>query len=293
MSALQALRPGLTCQQAVRLVASAFRQADTDCAQDDDARLLVLAATGLTRVALITEPETALSPGAATRLIAMVRRRLAHEPVTRILGLREFWGLEFKVTPAVLDPRADTETVVAAAMRAMAGRQGEALRILDLGTGSGALLCALLTEFPAAIGLGIDLSPAAAAVAAQNVQRLGLAARGAISVGAWAVSAAAGFDLVVSNPPYITSADIPRLDPEVRLYDPLLALDGGDSGFDAYTALAREVGQVLAKGGAVCIEAGAGQAARITQIFAACGLKTVAVEADLGGHERCVTLRRA
>ena len=290
---MQALRPGLSCQQAVRLVAAAFRQADTDCAQDDDARILVLAATGLSRVALIAEPETALSPAAATRLVAMVRRRLAHEPVTRILGRREFWGLEFVVTSAVLDPRADSETVVGAALRAMAARRGERLRILDLGTGSGALLCALLTEFPRAIGLGIDLAPDAAAVAAQNVQRLGLAARGAISVGAWAASAAACFDLVVSNPPYITSADIPRLDPEVRLYDPLLALDGGDSGFDAYATLARQIPQVLAPASAVCIEAGAGQAARISQIFAACGLATAAVDTDLGGHAHCVTLRRA
>jgi release factor glutamine methyltransferase len=221
----------------------------------------------------------------------MAWRRLAGEPMTRILGRREFWGLSFAVTSAVLDPRSDTETLVEAALRALSARRNAPLRLLDLGTGSGALLCALLTELPNAIGLGVDLSPAAAEVASANLHALDLAARGAIVVGDWTSAAAPGFDLIVSNPPYIATADIAGLDAEVRLHDPHLALDGGESGLDAYRALAKTIGAALASQGVICVEAGAGQANAISEIFAAQGFVTVAMDNDLGGHARCLTLR--
>ena len=286
------LPPGLTRQHALRTLASAFAQAGVDAAHDD-ARILLLAAAGLTRTQLIADPDVPLDAAAAARLTELARRRLAREPVSRILGRREFWGLEFLVTPAVLDPRPDSETVVEAAFRAMAGRRHAPLRLLDLGTGSGALLGALLTVFPQASGLGTDASREAAALAALNLRQLGLADRALISVGDWAGAAAPGFDLIVSNPPYIASGDIATLDPEVRRYDPLAALDGGADGLTAYRALAVQVGQALAPGGAICVEAGAGQARAVTEMFGRAGLAAVGIEHDLAGHARCLVFRAA
>ena len=291
MSGSIALPPGLSRQRALRGLSAAFARAGIASA-DEDARILVLAAAELSWVQLIADPDLPLGEAAQARLAALAQRRLAHEPVSRILGQREFWGLTFAITSAVLDPRPDSETVVEAGLRAMAGRRQEPLRLLDLGTGSGALLCALLTVFPNTCGLGVDVSPVAAQVAAANLRNLGLSERGMVIVGNWTGAAAAGFDLIVSNPPYITSADIARLDDDVRLHDPHLALDGGADGFDAYHALARCAGQALAANGAICVEAGAGQAAGICEIFAAQGFVTVAVDEDLSGHARCVTLRR-
>lgn len=285
-----AMPSGLTRQGAIRLLSNALGGAGIDAAREE-ARALVRAAAQLSPEELIAESGEPLGAEAQARLITMARRRLGGEPVTRILGRREFWGLSFGVTDAVLDPRPDTETVVEAALRAIGGRHAGALRLLDLGTGSGALLCALLTEFPNAIGFGVDLSPAAARVASANLHALGLAARGAVVAGDWTSAVAPGFDLIVSNPPYIPSADIAGLAPEVRLHDPRLALDGGASGLDAYRALATCVGPALAPHGVVCVEAGAGQAAAISEIFAARGFVTVAVDNDLGGHARCLTLR--
>lgn len=276
----------------MRALAAAFAQAGIESAHED-ARILLQAAGGISRAQLISDPGEPLAAAALTRLAAAAKRRLAREPVSRILGRREFWSLEFKLTRAVLDPRADSETVIEAAFRALAGRRHDALRILDLGTGSGALLAALLTVFREAAGLGVDISAAAARVAAANLQALGLAERGMIIAGDWTSAAAPGFDLIVSNPPYIASASIASLDDDVRLYDPPGALDGGADGYDAYRALARGIGQALAGGGRVCVEAGAGQAAAISDIFAAQGFATAAVDSDLGGHARCVTLRRA
>ena len=286
------LPPGLTRQQALRTLASAFAHGGVDAAHDD-ARILLLAATGLSRVQLIADPDAPLGTATAARLTELARRRLAREPVSRILGRREFWGLEFAVTPAVLDPRPDSETVVEAAYRAMAGRRHAPLRLLDIGTGSGALLAALLTVFPQASGLGIDASQEAAALAALNLRQLGLADRALISVGDWAGAAASGFDLIVSNPPYIASADIATLDPEVRRYDPMAALDGGADGLTAYRALALGIGAALAPGGAICVEAGAGQAEAIIEIFAQEGYALAAIEHDLAGHARCLVFRAA
>ena len=285
-----AMPPRLSRQGAVRFLSDALLRAGIGAAREE-ARVLVRAAARLSPEEMIAESGEPLGAGAQARLQCMARRRLAGEPVTRILGRREFWGLMFAVTSAVLDPRPATETLVEAALRGLRARRNAALRLLDLGTGSGALLCALLTELPNAIGLGVDLSPAAACVATANLRALGLTARGAIVVGDWTSAVAPGFDLIVSNPPYIASADIAGLDAEVRLHDPRLALDGGESGLDAYRTLAKTIGAALAPRGLICVEAGAGQAGAISEIFAAHGFVMAALDQDLGGHARCLTLR--
>lgn len=209
-----------------------------------DARLLVRGATGASEIEMIREPGAFISPEEEALLGAYEHRRLAGEPVSRILGRREFWGLDFAVTPAVLDPRADSETLVAAALDLLRGV--EAPRILDLGTGSGCLLLALLAERPDALGVGVDISAAALDVARANAVALGLAARAGFVAADWTAGVDGVFDLVVSNPPYIVSAGIAALDAGVRDHDPRLALDGGADGLDAYRALARALPPVLA-----------------------------------------------
>ncbi len=200
-----------------------------------DARILLEEAAGLDRAALVRDGDARLGEPAATRFQALLARRLAGEPVWRILGRREFWGLSFAITPAVLDPRPDTETVVGAAVEALRARRTDPLRILDLGTGSGALLCAICSEFPNAQGWGVDRSHAACTVAQRNVAALGLAGRVLIVNGDWAEAfAGSSFDLIVSNPPYIETGVIATLAPEVRNFDPHVALDGGSDGLAAY-----------------------------------------------------------
>ena len=201
-----------------------------------DARLLAEHALGLTREQLLMNPDAPVAPEAAARLHALVERRAAREPVSRILGERAFWTLELALNPDTLDPRPDTETIVEAALDALPGRDAP-LRILDLGTGTGCILLALLAERPNATGLGIDLSPQAVAAAAANAAPNGLAERARFQTGNWGDGLAERFDLVVSNPPYIPSGDIASLDPEVREHDPLRALDGGTDGLDAYRAI--------------------------------------------------------
>ncbi|WP_237479517.1 peptide chain release factor N(5)-glutamine methyltransferase [Lichenibacterium dinghuense] len=258
-----------------------------------DARILLLAAAGLDRLALILDPGRALPRDATERLDGFVARRAAREPVSRILGRRDFWGLTLRVTPDVLDPRPDTETVVAAVLDALGPRRGEPLRLLDLGTGSGAILCALLSELPRASGWAVDRSAAACAVARGNLDACGLAPRSLVVQGDWAVALAGGFDTVVSNPPYIESAIIPELDRDVREHDPLAALDGGADGLDCYRVLAADLPRLLAKGGVACFEVGRGQDGDVAGLMRAAGLADVATRADLGGVERAVLGRQA
>lgn len=215
-------------------------------------------------------------------------RRLKREPVFRIIGRRQFWGLDLQVTPAVLDPRADTETVVSAALAAMRDRMGEPLRVLDLGTGSGAILCAMLHEWRNATGVGVDRSPAACGVASANVAALGLSRRATIVDGDWAASLAGPFDLVVSNPPYIETAALAGLDPEVRDHDPVLALDGGADGLDAYRAIAASLPRLLAPGGCVVLEIGSTQAQAVAAVLNDYGLAVSGIVRDLGGHQRAI-----
>ncbi len=258
-----------------------------------DARILVEEATELSRSALLFGDDAPLGMQAAERLGAMLARRLAREPVFRILGRREFWGLDLVVTPAVLDPRPDTETIVTAALQAIASRRSEPLRVLDLGTGSGAILLALLSELPNATGVGIDCSAEACSVARRNAEHLGLLGRATIVEGDFGTPFDGCFDLVVSNPPYIERAAIATLTPEVRDHDPRLALDGGPDGLAAYRAICPMLPRLLAPHGLVVFEVGAGQAADVAALLAHAGLEGIETRRDLGGHERAVLARRA
>lgn len=217
----------------------------------------------------------------------MVRRREAREPVARILGRRGFWTLDLQVTPDTLDPRPDSETVVEAVLARTPDRSAP-LRILDLGTGSGCLLLALLSELPKASGLGIDRSPGAAAAARANARRNGLDARARFAVGDWTSALAGPFDIVVSNPPYIERGAIPGLMPEVREYDPVAALDGGLDGLEAYRAILAGLPRLLASGALVAFELGQGQDGPVGNLMRAAGLESPVVAPDLAGIGRCI-----
>jgi release factor glutamine methyltransferase len=225
-----------------------------------------------------------------TRLNEAVAQRLDGWPVDRILGRRGFWTLDLALSPATLSPRPDTETLVSAAIALLRRREASAPapRILDLGTGTGAILLAILSEWQQATGLGIDLSPEAVAMARHNATRAGLDARAMFRTGDWFGGLSERFDLIVSNPPYIPTGDLAGLAPEVRDHDPALALDGGPDGLAAYRAIAEGAGAHLAAGGHLVIEAGAGQADDIAAIFTAAGFAQVARHRDLGGHERAL-----
>ena len=275
----------------MRLLAEAFTAAGIEDASID-ARLLLCAAAGFDHSALIRDPDLPIEEEAAERALAMARRRLAREPVSRILGERSFWSFDLLVTPAVLDPRPDTETVVDGALEVLAERQGEALSILDLGTGSGALLCALLDVFAQAQGLGVDISKEACAVARENLARCELAPRGQVRQGSWEAGLPGPYDLVVSNPPYIESAALAELDPEVRLHDPMLALDGGPDGLTAYRDICALLPGLVAPGGFAIFEVGQGQAEAVATLLASQGFANVRAKRDLAGVERAVMGQR-
>ena len=255
-----------------------------------DARLLLCAAARIDHAALIRDPDLPLEE-VADALEAMARRRMAREPVTRILGSRGFWSLDLLVRPDVLDPRPDTETLVDAVLDLFGDRQAEPLRLADLGTGSGALACALLDVFEQGTCVAVDLSPAACAAARENLAQCGFGHRGQVRQGSWEAALPGDYDLVVSNPPYIPTGDIPGLDPEVRAHDPLLALDGGPDGLTAYRQIAALLPRLLALGGAVVLEVGIGQADEVAALLTAAGLRDVGAKSDLGGIARAVIAR--
>ena len=284
---MQALQAGVTRGEALKTLRSLLAEAGIDdCAAD--ARLLLCAADGLKSTDLIRAPEFALSEGAFQRLAPMAMRRVAGEPVSRILSRREFWGLPLTISPDVLDPRPDTETLVEAVVRELAHRREAPLRILDLGAGSGAILCALLKEFGAATGMAVDLSAPAAAQARANLAACGLAGRSRVVVGSWGQALRGPFDIIASNPPYIPSGEIGGLEREVRDHDPSLALDGGSDGLDAYRAIGPQLEPLLGEDGCFFLEVGAGQADSVTAILAGCGLTKLANYADLAGIARVV-----
>lgn len=253
-----------------------------------DARLLLEAAAGVSRLDILTDPYRALTDEQVAAFDAYLDRRERREPVSRILGRKAFWKILLSVTPAVLSPRSDTETVVETALAAFPGTM--AFNVLDIGVGSGAILLAVLAERPAAKGLGTDVSEEALAVARENAANLGLESRAAFLRTSWTEGLAdASFDLVVSNPPYIPRADIPGLDPEVRDHDPVLALDGGEDGLEAYRVLAPEILRVLRPGGVFVVETGWDQAERVSALFTAAGADGVRVVRDLGDRDRVVT----
>jgi release factor glutamine methyltransferase len=251
-----------------------------------EARLLLGAALGLRREDLLRERAAEVPVAGYDRMLA---RRAAREPLALITGHREFWSLDFLVSPATLIPRADSEALVEAALAALPER-GAVRRVLDLGTGTGCLLLAALTEFPAAWGLGIDRNPAAAALALGNARRLGLADRAAMIAADWAAPLAGRFDLVLSNPPYIRHDEIARLMPEVARFEPAGALDGGADGLDAYRRIAAMLPGLLAPAGAAVLELGQGQADAVSTIAAAAGLAVQGLRHDLSGTPRALVL---
>ena len=284
----QPLQVGVTRGAALTALRARLAEAGIDDGAAD-ARLLLCAAEGVASLDLIRAPELALSEAALARLTPMTERRAAGEPVSRILSRREFWGLPLTISPDVLDPRADTETLVEAVVNEFAQARQTSLRILDLGAGSGAILCALLKEFDAATGVAVDLSAPAAAQARDNLAACGLARRASVIVGCWGEAISGRFDIVVSNPPYIASHEIDGLAREVRDHDPLLALDGGPDGLDAYRALGAQLAPMLRTGGRFFLELGAGQADSVCAILAGCGLTGLTRHADLAGLTRAIS----
>jgi release factor glutamine methyltransferase len=284
---------GITVDKARRVLVEAFRNSDLD-SPETDARVLLGHALGLDRSALTASPDRPLSAPEAAAVMALAARRLSREPVAHIVGAREFWSLDLRVTPDTLVPRPETETVVEAALAAL-DRTGPRTRpwlIADLGTGTGALLLALLQELPQAFGIATDLNPGALAVARDNATRHRLERRAAFVLCDFGTALAGPFGLVVSNPPYISSEEVPRLAPEVKDHDPLLALDGGTDGLDAYRAIARDAGRLLAPTGMLVVELGAGQAPDVAGLFTAAGLYVeTPARPDLAGIPRAMTAR--
>jgi len=251
-----------------------------------EARLLLAHALGVQPTQLIGAQHAAIAP---ETLKTLVTRRAAREPLALITGHWEFWSLDFAVSPATLIPRADSETLIEAALAAFQTREAPN-RILDLGTGTGCLLLAALHEFPSAFGVGVDRVPEAARLAGRNAAALGLADRAAFLCADWAAPLAARFDLVLCNPPYIQTAEIAGLMPEVALHEPASALCGGADGLDAYRALMPRLPDLLAPGGVAILELGAGQAAPVQRLAASHGL-AASLRADLAGIDRALTLR--
>jgi release factor glutamine methyltransferase len=256
-----------------------------------EARLIAAAALGVDPSAVLGWPERPLSSEETAHILAFARRRGAGEPLSRLTGRREFWSLSFALSSQTLDPRPDSETVVEAALGEIADRSAPS-RILDLGTGTGCLLLALLSELPRATGIGVDCSAGAAATARRNAEALGFSARASFVVGDWGAALGSGFDLVVSNPPYIPSGAIAGLAREVREHDPSLALDGGSDGLAAYRSLALGLPSWLADGATAVLELGRGQAAGVAAIMAAAGLHVAGTLRDLASIERCVLVKK-
>lgn len=284
---------GQSIESARRALAVQLRSAQLDEAELDS-RILLGAILGLDLTGLIAQATRTLTEAEAARLAQHAQRRIAGEPVARILGVREFWGLPFRLSEATLVPRPDTETVVERALELFRERQmSHPPRIADIGTGSGAILLALLHEIPDAFGVGTDLSLSALDTAKGNAAALGLAGRAAFVACSYAAALRGPFDLIVSNPPYIPSGEIPKLGIEVREHDPHLALDGGNDGYDAYRALIPQAAERLASGGALIVEAGQGQAGDIETLMMAAALSLDRPpKADLAGIPRAVSARK-
>ncbi|ESZ22094.1 peptide chain release factor N(5)-glutamine methyltransferase [Mesorhizobium sp. L48C026A00] len=253
-----------------------------------DARLIVEHFSGTTRTQAIADPECSVDAGAIAAIDAALRRRVAGEPVHRILGHREFYGLRLSLSPETLEPRPDTETLVEAVLpfvKATAGRQGEC-RILDLGTGTGAIALALLGAVPAAVATGVDISQGALVTAMRNAGELGLADRFQVLKSDWFEKVFGRYHVIAANPPYIASIDIENLQGEVRDFDPRQALDGGVDGLSPYRIIAAEAAGFLEAEGRIAVEIGHSQRKEVTGIFSAAGYMPAGVFRDFGGNER-------
>jgi release factor glutamine methyltransferase len=286
-----AITPETTRVEALKQLGEVFRQAGIETAQRD-ARLLLLDAAKISHADLLSGARQPLGD-AAEILASNAARRVTREPVARILGEWEFWSMPFTLTADTLVPRPDSETVVAGALLSLKDRrhQSDGLRILDLGTGSGCLLVALLKELPGATGIGTDISEGALEIARFNANRNGVSARAAFVLSDWEKNVEGRFDVIVSNPPYIADKVIEGLEPEVRLHDPVRALSGGKDGLEAYRAIAAALPALLAPGGFATLEIGSDQAEAVPAIFLKAGFDVSEPYADFGARPRAVTVR--
>jgi release factor glutamine methyltransferase len=285
---------GQTVEVARRSLTARFKSQSIDSAELD-ARILIGAVLGLDLTGMITAAARLLTPDEAARLEDFARRRIAGEPVARITGTKEFWGLPLQLTAATLVPRPDTETLVELALEMVRATHhpDQPLRIADIGTGSGAILLALLSELPDARGMGTDISADALQTAHINAVQLGLADRATFVACDYAAALSGRFDLIVSNPPYIRTGEIAALATEVRDHDPRRALDGGSDGFDAYRTLIPQAVGLLAPGGVLAVEVGHDQSKGVEQLMTAAGLTLPKPpKADLAGLPRAVAGRK-
>jgi len=285
--------PGIAIGDARRAVARRFRAAGLET-PELDSRALLQTLLDVDHAGLIAAAEAPLGVVAVRRINAAARRRIGGEPVARIVGWKEFWGLRIRLGPATLVPRPESETVVATALAAIdaGGSRRRPLAIADLGTGSGALLLALLSELPHAFGVGADIDARALAIAQGNADRLGFAARAGFVACEFGAALVGGFDLVVANPPYVKSGDIATLAAEVRDHDPRIALDGGPDGLESYRVLAGDAARLIGPHGHIVVELGAGAAADVAALFSSAGLRPAPPDADLAGILRALRVAR-
>ena len=286
-------KTGIVIDAVRRDVALAFRRNGLDT-PELDARLIVGHALGLDHTELVAQSNRAITAADGSAIAALTERRLKHEPVARILGQKEFWGLRLELNADTLVPRPETETVVEAALADIDRRfdRQRPLRVADLGTGSGALLLALLAELPKAHGIGTDLSYAAVACAQRNGNALGLEERANFVVCHYGTALAGPFDLIVSNPPYVRRDALGSLAPEVRLFDPARALDGGEDGLDGYRAIALDMRRLLSPDGVLVVELGMRQCDAVMKLFSGGGLSALEARPDLAGIARALTGHR-
>lgn len=285
---------GLTIEASRRALAAQFKARGIET-PELDARLLIGAALDLDHTALAAQAARLITSEESKAIARFAQRRIAHEPVARILGRKEFWGLDFRLSAATLVPRPDTETVIEAALEIFRNDpRSSALRIADIGTGSGAILLALLSEFPEATGVGTDISADALATAELNARRFDLAGRASFVRCDYAAALSGPFDLIVSNPPYIPSSHIATLDHDVRDHEPILALDGGTDGLDAYRAIIPQAAALLGPDGVLIVETGYDQSTPVSDLMRAAKLTLPRPPvADLGGIHRAVMGRKA
>ncbi|MDR1828732.1 MAG: peptide chain release factor N(5)-glutamine methyltransferase, partial [Methylobacteriaceae bacterium] len=260
-----------------------------------DARLLLQQAAGLSAAEMVSRARSALSPDVVNDFDALVARRLQREPVSRILGVREFWGMRFALNPATLDPRPDTETLVDLTLALIPDKTAP-LRLLDLGCGSGCIVLALLKELPRATGTGVDSAPDAVAISAKNAAWNGINSpqhrRATFLLSNWTAAVTGEFDIIVSNPPYIPTSEVDALQPEVWLYDPRAALDGGEDGLRAFDALFRECPRLLSPGGFLAVEIGDGQQPAVTDLASCHGFALLHSRNDYAGIPRAMAFRQ-
>lgn len=260
---------------------------------DLDARILLAQAMGFSAEEMILKSGAMVPSEALERFNIFIQRRLTHEPVSRILGRREFWGLSFKVTPDTLDPRPDSETLVSETLKILSLSNKKDLKIADFGTGTGCLLLALLSELPKASGIGIDISQGAIDTAKENALALGLSDRARFEVADWKSFPLNSFDWILCNPPYIPETELKNLAPDVANFDPHGALFAGRDGLDCYRDLARVLPGFLTQEGGVSLETGFDQASQVADIFNNSGFTVLHIAKDIQGHDRCVMIKKS